>query len=306
MKKQTKRGNKNMDDEMKLIVQRVGVGLVSLILLVIVSSSWVNVPAGYVGVVFNKAAGGTQKDNLGEGWHFRVPLVTYIREYPVALRTFSSIGAGEGTNPSTPGLVTLPTAGGQHVDQQISVVYHVDRTKANFVFDQFKGEDIEDIEVDFIRRNVQSVATSVTGTYDLMAVLGGSKSEIQGKIQEALKAKLAPYGFVLDQVNLGYAKTPEAIEQALQAKMQAEQKADQAKYGLQQAEMDARAKIATAEGEAKANALVRQQLSPEFLKFRSLEVQQKAIEKWNGALPTSMIPSGTVPFINLNHVSDKE
>lgn len=300
-------GNRDAsEDEGTLLVSRIAIGIVGLVLVLVASSSWVNIPAGYVGVVFNKAAGGVQQENLGEGWHFRVPLVTYIREYPVALRTFSNIGAGEGTSPNESGLVTLPTAGGQHVDQQISVVYHVDKTKANFVFDQFKGADIDDIEVEFIRRNVQSVATSITGNYDLMAVLGPAKSEIQGKIQETLRTKLSGYGFVLDQVNLGYAKTPEAIEQALQAKMQAEQKADQAKYGLQQAEMDARAKIATAEGEAKANQLVRQQLSPEFLKFRSLEVQQKAIEKWNGALPSQMIPGSAVPFINLTAVKGQE
>lgn len=274
---------------------------VSLILLFVVASSWVNIPAGYVGVVFDKSAGGVQPENLKEGWHFRMPIKTYIREYPVSLRTFSDIGMGdgEGNEKSSP-LVSLPTAGGQHIDQQISLVYHINPDQANMVFDRFKGEEIEEIEASFIRRNVQSVATAVTGSYDLMDVLGNKKAEIQGSIQKKLTDKLAPYGFIVDQINLGYAKPPEAIETALQAKMQAEQKADQAKYGLQQAEMDARAKIAAAEGESKANSLVRQQLSPEFLKFKALEVQQKTVEKWNGALPNYMMGSGAVPFLNLN------
>lgn len=294
----------NNNDQAAGFLAKLVVGLVALALFVLVSSSWVNIPAGYVGVVFNKAAGGVQAENLGEGWHFKMPLVTYIREYPVALRTYSNIGTGEGSDAGST-LVTLPTAGGQHVDQQISVVYHIDKEKANFVFDQFKGADIEDIEADFIRRNVQSVATAVTGSYDLMAVLGPSKLEIQNKIQDQLKTKLTPFGFDLVQVNLGFAKTPPAIEQSLQAKMQAEQSADAAKYALQKAEMDARAKIATAEGEAKSNALVRQQLSPEFLQFRALEVRQKAIEKWNGQLPSQMIPGSAVPFIDLNTKLDK-
>ena len=29
-------------------------------------------------------------------------------------------------------------------------------------------------------------------------------------------------------------------------------------------------------------------------------VQLKTVEKWNGVLPIQMIPSGAVPFINLN------
>lgn len=283
------------------LVGKIGTAVVGLIVVFVLASSWVNIPAGYVGVVFDKSAGGVQPENLKEGWHFRTPIKTYIREYPVSLRTFSNVGTGdgEGAEKESP-LVSLPTSGGQHIDQQISIVYHIDPKQANMVFDRFQGQDIEEIESSFIRRNVQSVATAITGSVDLMDALGSKKAEIQGNIQTKLKDKLSPYGFIVDQVNLGYAKPPAAIEQALQAKMQAEQQADQAKYGLQKAEMDARAKIAAAEGEAKANALVRQQLSPEFLKFRALEVQQKTVEKWNGQLPTHMLGGGTVPFLNLN------
>lgn len=276
------------------VAKKVVTAIAAIAIVILFASSWVNIPAGYVGVVFDKSAGGVQSGNLKEGWHFRMPVKTYVREYPVALRTYSNVGDGGN------GMVTLPTNGGQHIEQQVSVTYHVSPTAANQVFDRFRGADIEDIEADFIKKNVQSVATAITGSYDLMDVLGKSKAEIQGKIQETLREKLSSYGFIVDQVNLGYAKPPESIEQALQLKMQAEQQADQAKYGLQKAEMDARAKIATAEGEAKANALVRQQLSPEFLRFRSLEVQQKTVEKWDGKLPTYMLGNGAVPLLNLN------
>jgi len=249
--------------------------------------------------VFNKAQGGVLPKQLGQGWHFKLPLIERITEYPVSLRTYSNIGAGEGTD-STNGLVTLPTMGGQHIDQQMSVTYHVSPDKAFLVFNQFKGEPIETIEETFLRRQIQSVATSVTGKYDLMDILGPKKAEIQNKIQAELKTQVEAYGFVIDQVNLGYAKPPAAIEAALQAKMQAEQNADAAKYALQKAEMDAKSKIAAAEGEAKANSLVRQQLSPEFLRFKALEVQLKYADKWNGALPTQMVPGSAVPFINVN------
>lgn len=293
-----------MDRDDVAIVKRVAVGVLSFAVFLVVLSSWVNIPQGTVGVVFNKARGGVRPAILGEGYHFRVPIVETVTEYPVALRTYSKIGAGEGTHPDHPEVVTLPTLGGQHIDQQISVTYHVQRERAAFVFDQFKGADIEDIEGDFLRRNIQSVATAVTGKYDLMDVLGPKKAEIQQKIQDGIKEKLEPYGFVLDQVNLGYAKPPEAIEQSLQLKMQAEQGADAAKYALQKAEMDAKSKIAQAEGEAKANSLVRQQLSPEFLKFRALEVQQKTVEKWDGKLPQTIMGGG-IPLIDLRSSAGK-
>ena len=289
-----------MDDREVSVLAKLVVGLVSFALLIVVSSSWVTIGQGHVGIVFNKAQGGVLPTQLGQGWHFKLPLIERITEYPVSLRTYSNIGAGEGSDAMN-GLVTLPTNGGQHIDQQMSVTYHVEPSKAFTVFNEFKGEDIEFIESTFLRRNIQSVATAITGKYDLMDVLGPKKSEIQGKILTELKTLLLPYGFVVDQVNLGYAKPPAAIEEALQTKMQAEQGADAAKYALQKAEMDAKSKIAEAEGTAKANSLVRQQLSPEFLKFKALEVQLKYADKWNGVLPSQMIPGSAVPFINVNN-----
>lgn len=296
----------NMDQDFLSFIGKVAKGGVAVLLFILLTSSWVTIPQGTVGVKFNRLKGGVERTVLGEGWQFRIPIVETVTEYPIALRTYSNIGLGEGSNPSAPGLVTLPTRGGQHIDQQMSVTYHVQREKAAFVFDTFKGREIEDIEGDIIRRNIQSVATTVTGTYDLMDVLGPAKAEIQEKILVGVKEALAPYGFVVDQVNLGYAKPPEAIETALQKKMEAEQLADQAKYGLIKAETDAKAKVAAAEGEAKANGLVRQQLTPEFIQFRALEVQKAAIEKWDGKLPEQMIPGGTVPFINLNKTNKGE
>jgi prohibitin 2 len=290
------------EDETYGAVKKVGVAITVLAIVVVALSSWVNVPQGTVGVVFDRSHGGVLPNTLHEGWHFRLPLVQSITEYPVALRTYATIGAGENETPgekAEPGLVTLPTMGGQHIDQQMAVTYHVDPAKAAFVFDKFQGRGIEEIEGDIIRRNIQSVATAITGKYDLMDVLGPKKAEIQDKMLAGIREALVPYGFVVDQVNLGYAKPPKAIEESLQLKMQQEQQADAAKYALQKAQMDAQSKIAAAKGEAQANNLVRQQLSPEFLRFKALEVQEKTVEKWNGALPTTIMGGGSIPLINM-------
>jgi regulator of protease activity HflC (stomatin/prohibitin superfamily) len=284
------------------VLKKVGVALFAIALVVVALSSWVNVPQGTVGVVFDRSRGGVLPDTLREGWHFRNPLTQSITVYPVALRTYATIGAGENVAPGEkdePSLVTLPTQGGQHIDQQMAVTYHVDPAKAAYVFDKFQGRDIEEIEGDIVRRNIQSVATAITGQYDLMDVLGPKKAEIQGKMLAGIRDALTPYGFIVDQVNLGYAKPPAAIEQSLQLKMQQEQQADAAKYALQKAEMEAKAKIATAKGEAESNNLVRQQLSPEFLKFRALEGQEKTVAKWDEKLPSTIMGGGSIPLINM-------
>lgn len=257
---------------------------------VMLMSAWVNIPQGQVGIVFDKSAGGVLKEHLKEGWHFRRPITQWVRKYPVALRTYSSIGAGEGSDPGSP-MIDLPTQEGQHIQQEISIVYNVDPDKATFVFDKFQGQDIEDIETTFIRRTIISVANTVAGKYSIMDIYGPKKDEVQAKIMDQLGTEFERWGFHLDRVNLGHSKFPESIEASLQAKVAAQQQAETAKFKLQQAEVDKQAAIAQAEGQAKANQLIQASLTPKL-------VELKAIEKWDGSVPQFAGGSQMIPFIS--------
>jgi len=290
-------GFDTVDPETKTLVGVLSSLVVGLVLVIAFMCSWVTIPAGYVGVVFNKSNGGVQSQTLGQGWHFRMPLVTSITEYPVSLRTYSDIGMGEGKDPNS-NLVDLPTAEGQHVEQAVSVVYNVQPTNAFKVFNQFQGADIDSIETTFIRKSVISNAGILFGKYSIMDIYGPKKGELQDKLTALLKADLAPWGFDVDRVNLGLTKFPQTIEASLQAKVSAQQQAETAKFSLLQAETDAKSRIAKAEGEAKANQLLQASLTPKLVHLR-------AIEKWDGHLPQCQM-GGATPILDLRQVNEKE
>lgn len=272
-------------------ISAVITGVMALLILILFSSAWVNIPQGQVGVVFDKSAGGVLPQTLGQGWHFREPIVQWVQEYPVALRTYSAIGIGEGTDKKSNSL-DLPTAEGQHIQQDISIVYNVQPEKASFVFDKFQGAEIEDIEATFIRRMTISIANNVTGKYSIMDIYGPQKSKVQEEIFAKLQPELTRWGFNLDRVNLGAAKFPESIEASLQQKIQAQQAAESAKFSLLQAETDAKARIAKAEGEARSNNLLQASLTPKL-------VNLKWIEKWDGRLPATSL-GNSVPMVTLS------
>lgn len=276
---------KEKDNKGQANIEVIAVGVVLFLGFVLLLDSWVTIPQGTVGVVFNRAAGGVQAQTLGEGWHTRMPFTTMIQKYPVALRTYNALGIGEGADKASNAL-DLPTAEGQHIQQDISIVYNVMPDKASFVFDKFRGADIEDIEATFIRRLVTSVANNVAGRYSIMDIYGPKKQVVQKEIYDTLKIEMEKWGFNVDRVNLGAAKFPETIEASLQAKVAAQQTAETAKFKLQQAEIDKQATIAAAQGQAQANELIQASLSPKL-------VNLKWIEKWNGELPTYMMGNGT-------------
>ncbi len=280
-------------------VSKVLTGLTVAVLVLAALTSWVTITPGHVGIVFNKIRGGVQPVALHQGYNFRWPLVETITEYPVSLRTYSDLGAGEGTD-KTNSLVDVPTLQNQHIQQAISIVYNVQPEKAFEVFNRFQGQSIETIETSYIRRSVVSAAGIVFGKYSITDI-ASHKGEIQDKITTALREQLTPLGFYVDKVNLAQSVYPESIEKSLQAKSEAEQGAETAKFRLLQAETDAKASVAKAEGTSKAYQLERQQLTPELIKLRALEVQKQAIEKWDGKLPVYSLGSNTTPMINLQN-----
>lgn len=72
-----------------------------------------------------------------------------------------------------------------------------------------------------------------------------------------------------------------------------------AEQELQTTKIEAEKKIAEAEGQAEANRILNESLTEENLEKQMLENQSKAIDKWNGQLPTTMT-GDTVPFLNIN------
>jgi len=271
-----------------------------LFLLVAVYSSVTIIQPGNVGVVFNRWSGALK--TVGQGVAWRVPWITQVQSYPVALRTYTMVQRGVEGSVRGDDSLDLPTKEGQHIRQDISVTYNTSQEKAADVFRSFRGAEIGDIESTFIRRTIITTAQNAAGQMSLTDLISNQRGQLQGHIQEDLQVQMNKMGFVVDKVNLGASHLPDVIEKQMQQKMGAQQNAQQAEYELQRQQTLAKAKVAEAEGDAQAtlvkakaqaeaNKLLQESLTP-------LLIQNKAIERWNGTLP-QFTGGGAVPFLNL-------
>jgi regulator of protease activity HflC (stomatin/prohibitin superfamily) len=104
---------------------------------------------------------------------------------------------------------------------------------------------------------------------------------------------------VIDSINA----TAQAQQHALKIQNEVASAEAEGRKSVATAEAEARAAIAAAEGKAKstllwaeaeasANKKIADSLTPNFIELRR-------IDKWNGALPSTMPPGGTVPFITI-------
>lgn len=107
------------------------------------------------------------------------------------------------------------------------------------------------------------------------------RAEVKKDVYDQLKERLTKYGITVQDVSITNFAFNAAFNQAIEAVQVANQKVAQAQQELAQARIDAETKIAAATGDAEAQRLKQQTLTPELL-------QQEAIKKWNGIMPTTV------------------
>ena len=287
-------------EQLAKMTSKVLTGLVAVVVLASLISSFTVIAPGNTGVIFNVWTGSLRSVPQGMAW--RMPWITQVQSYPTALRTYTMVRrTGEGSAVGDDS-IDLPTLEGQHITQDISVTYNTSEDRAAQVFKSFRGSDISEIEATFIRRTIITVAQNSAGQMSLTEVISSKRDQLQTAIQKNLSAELAKMGFALDKVNLGASHLPQTLEAQMQQKMAAQQQAQQAEYELQKQEMLAKAAVAKAEGEAQS-VLVRAKAESEANRLlqatlSAILIQNKTIEKWNGILP--QVTGGSMPLLDLN------
>src|SRR3984893_4175047 len=283
------------------VTSKVLTGLVAVVVLVSLISSFTVIAPGNTGVIFNIWTGSLRSVPQGMAW--RMPWITQVQSYPTALRTYTMVRrTGEGSAVGDDS-IDLPTLEGQHITQDISVTYNRSEDRAAQVLKSFRGSNISEIEATFIRRTIITVAQNSAGQMSLTEVISSKRDQLQSAIQKNLSAELTKMGFALDKVNLGASHLPQTLEAQMQQKMAAQQQAQQAEYELQKQEMLAKAAVAKAGREAQS-VLVRAKAESEANRMlqatlSSILIQNKTIEKWNGILP--QVTGGSMPLLDLNN-----
>ena len=82
-----------MNGDDRVNVPAIGAGVVmlavALFVVAVIYSSFTIIQPGNVGVVFNRFSGALK--TVGQGVAWRVPWVTQVQSYPVALRTYTMV-----------------------------------------------------------------------------------------------------------------------------------------------------------------------------------------------------------------------
>jgi prohibitin 1 len=231
---------------------RIG-AVVAVFLLLLWSVT--SIPTGNVGVLtlFGRVTGET----LSEGIHLINPLKS-VQKLSVQTQSVK-----ESANvPSNEGLIlALDT----------SLLFHLDKNKAAYVFQTVGDNYAEKI----VEPTLRAAIRAATSAHTANALYTNARELVQQQIQDELATQLAPRGVVVEAVLLRDVQLPAMLKSSIEAKQQAEQDALRMSFILQKEKQEAERKRIEAQGIADFQKIVAQGISPQLLEWKGIEATEK-------------------------------
>ena len=281
------------------IVKLVIAGLALLVLIMLARTSVTYIEPGHVGIVIHRGGGGVDPQPLGAGYHMRNPLLTQIKEYPTFMQTLVLTKATtEGSENNDE--INVNSIEGQPLSLDVSMSFELRPDRVPALYETFRT-DIDVIAHGFVKQAIRQSLQEVVGSEEIAQILGPKKAETVTSTQARLQKRLDPYGIDVKQFTLNEFRAPKAVMDAISLKNVMQQQALTAQNELQkntfQAQGDsikavgrAKAIMAEAEAQSRANELLSKSIT-------STLVQYEMAKRWNGQMP--QVTGGAMPMLQL-------
>ncbi len=138
---------------------------------------------------------------------------------------------------------------------------------------------------DFYERLVQpelrSAAREVVGHYTPEELYSTRRNELQDRIQQRLAAVSARKHIAVEAVLIRDVVLPDQIRQAIEMKLQEEQRVQQLTFTIQRETRNAERLRIEAEGQAAAQRILAQSITPQFLRYEGIQATRALAESDN-------------------------
>lgn len=250
---------------------KIFAGIMALIVFIVIVTSFRIVGPGTRGVKITM--GQMNETTLNEGLYWQIPFIQQIRVVDVKTQK-----AEYQSNSASKDL--------QSVNTVVAVNYNV---KVDTVAKMLK--EVNTNAVDALLKPATTEAVKAATAQFTAEELITKRTEVKLKIETTLANSPASKYFDITEVSIvDFSFSPE-FDRAIEEKQTAEQQALKEKWNLETIKVQAEQKVEMAKAEAESLRLQKAELTPEMVNLR-------AIEKWNGQLPT--YTGGTIPFVQLN------
>jgi len=201
------------------------------------------------------------------------------------------------------GIFTFQMSDGTTIGYHIGVAYKVNPTKVATVFQTYR-KGVDEITDSDLQQKIADSLNRLASRMTTDKFIDGGKSDLLTEALSMIQAEMTPVG--IEVISLSYVGKPEyppTVIASINAKVTANQVTLQREQEIKQSEAEAEKERAKARGESDS-ARIRAQGEADAIKLRGEAlrdnpnvVQLDAIAKWNGVMPTTMVPGAAVPFV---------
>lgn len=259
--------------------------ILAVVILWLLSSTFVFIPAGYVGALYDRGTG-IQNRVLGEGLNLTIPFWQKVQLFDARLQEYTMTAAPDEGAIRRDDSLDAPTLDGQQVKVDATVLFRIDKTKAPQVWKEIGVDYVDKLIRPFSRSQIRMVISR----YSAPEIYSEKRQEAETVMTKEIADLLKDKNIVVDKVLLRAVYFSPEYSKAIEQKVIAEQLVKKAEFEVKQASQAAQSKIAEAKGFAEAQALQQRTLTQEY-------IQLEAIKKWNGVMP--QVTGGNTPFINI-------
>ena len=249
------------------------VGGIGVILLILLLNPFTFVPVGYRGIAtrFGTPTGQIRE----EGVHFRMPIIEGNKNVEVRVQK-KEVDASAASKDL------------QTVNSKIAVNFSINPQEVINLY-RSVGDDYDDR---IISPAIQESVKSITAKYTAEELIT-KRTEVSDAILTELKGRVGTYGVLASDLNILDFDFSESFNASIERKVTAQQDALASENKLKQVKFEAEQAVAQAKGKAEA-----QKIEGEALRANPEVLQLRAIEKWQGTMPTYW-GGGALPFLNI-------
>jgi len=261
-------------EDLKKIKNSVLLSASAFLLLVLIFGSVGTVGAGERGILLQF---GAVKDKVfDEGLYFKIPFVQQVVKMDVKMQ--------KDEVPASASSKDL-----QVVTSKVAINYHLSPNSVNRVWQEV-GKDYNSR---IIAPSIQEAVKAVTAKFTAEELII-RREDVKEQIKINLAERLVKNNIIVDEINIVAFDFSKAFNDAIEAKVTAEQLKLKAERDLERIRIEADQKVVEAEGKAKAIRTEAQALSS-----NPKVVELRWIEKWDGKVPAYW--GNANPFVGLNN-----
>ena len=242
-----------------------------------ISASFGQVPAGYRGVVLR--FGAPTAAVKGEGLYMVVPFVNTVELMLVQVVSYDAVAEAASRDL-------------QDVKAKVTLNYSLDPRQVVEIYRSLRHE----YEFRIIKPAIQEAVKAATARFTAEELIT-RRPEVRDAIQSNLTQRLDRFGIQTQAMSITDFAFSKSFNDAIEEKVTATQQVLKAERDLQRIRLEAQQQIEVARAQAEALRIQKENVTPALIELRRIEAQFRAIEKWNGQLPTYV--AGPVPILDV-------